>query len=476
MQTSAPSFSRIFTIAGFTLSCFGLLLFLWLSFGGPVPLTPKGYQFKASFPEATQLAEQADVRSAGVSIGKVVSKEADVGGNRTLATIELDAKYAPLHTDARAILRQKTLLGETYVELTTGTKGSETIPEDGMLARTAVAPTVEFDELLKIFDKDTRTAFQVWQREQGKAFKGRGEDFNVALGNLPQFSEDARDLLTVLDEKRGAVRGLVRDTGATFEGITRDEGQLRNLITETQEVFETTAGQREALADTFQVFPTFLDESKVTLARLKTFAQDTNPLLVDLRPALRDLNPTLVDVRRLSPDLERLFKDFDPLIRAGRTGFPALGRVLKGLSPVFEDTSTFLSQLNPLLQYVESDQPNLTDFISVGANALAIKLAPEGGSNGHALPQLIVTGSQSMTTRTRSPDNRGNAYPRADQVTDPRYDQAQASGPSFDCRNAGGEKPATDTPACLESEPVPFQGRSQKYPQVRAQPYPPASR
>ncbi len=475
MQTSAPSFTRIFTIAGFTLSCFGLLMFLWLSFGGATPLKPKGYRFEASFPEAIALAEQADVRSAGVSIGKVVKKNPDPQGNRTLATIELESKYAPLRTDARAILRQKTLLGETYVELTTGSKTAPTIPENGMLARTAVAPTVEFDEVLKIFDKDTRTAFQVWQREQGKAFKGRGKDFNTTLGALPQFTEDARSLLDVLDERRGALRGLIRDTGSTFEGITRDEGQLRNLITKTQEVFATTASQREALADTFQVFPTFLDESKLTLARLKTFSQDTNPLLVDLRPALQDLQPTLVDVRRLAPDLERLFADLDPLIKAGSTGFPALGRVLKGLSPVFEDTSMFLSQLNPLLQYIESDQPNLTDFISAGASALGNKLAPEGGSNGHVLPQLIVTGSQTMTTLKRTPDNRGNAYQTTNDVTDPRNDQTQASLPSFDCRNVGGPKPATDTPACILSPPVPFQGRNQKYPQVRAQPYPPSS-
>ena len=38
----------------FALSCFGLLLFLWLAFGGPIPLKPKGYRFQASFAEATQ--------------------------------------------------------------------------------------------------------------------------------------------------------------------------------------------------------------------------------------------------------------------------------------------------------------------------------------------------------------------------------------------------------------------------------------
>ena len=41
---------------GFALSCFGLVLFLWIAFGGPIPLKPKSYRITAYFPEATQLA------------------------------------------------------------------------------------------------------------------------------------------------------------------------------------------------------------------------------------------------------------------------------------------------------------------------------------------------------------------------------------------------------------------------------------
>src|SRR5919112_2007522 len=136
MQKQAPTLPRLLTMVLFALSCFGLLLFLWLAFGGPVPLKPQGYEFKVAFPEATQLAEQADVRMAGVSIGKVSHKDIDVDGhaNTTIATIQLDPEVAPLATDARAILRQKTLLGETYVELTPGTREAKRIPENGWLA------------------------------------------------------------------------------------------------------------------------------------------------------------------------------------------------------------------------------------------------------------------------------------------------------------------------------------------------------
>src|SRR3954466_9092149 len=107
MQKSTPSLAQLLTMVVFTLSCFGLLLFLWLSFGGPVPLKPKGYQVQVAFPEATTLATEADVRIAGVCVGKVRKLEVDPGANRTLATLELGPQFAPLHQDARAILRQK---------------------------------------------------------------------------------------------------------------------------------------------------------------------------------------------------------------------------------------------------------------------------------------------------------------------------------------------------------------------------------
>src|SRR2546423_3094419 len=175
MQKTTPTLGRLLVMVGFALSCFGLLLFLWLAFGGPVPFKPQGYRFKTSFGEATSLAKEADVSISGVRVGKV--KQIEPGNNgRTEATIELDAKYAPLPSNSKAILRQKTLLGETYVELTPGTKSAKPIPENGRLASTQVAPTVELDEILNSFDAKTRAAFQEWMQTQGTAIRGEGQD------------------------------------------------------------------------------------------------------------------------------------------------------------------------------------------------------------------------------------------------------------------------------------------------------------
>src|ERR687887_82625 len=103
MQKQAPTIGRLFVMVGFALSCFGLLLFLWLAFGGPIPFQPKGYQFKINFPNATQLANEADVRISGVPVGKV--KNIQPKNGLTQATVQLDSKFAPLPKDSKAILR-----------------------------------------------------------------------------------------------------------------------------------------------------------------------------------------------------------------------------------------------------------------------------------------------------------------------------------------------------------------------------------
>ncbi len=71
MQKQAPSITKFLVAIGFALSCFGLLLFLWVSFGGPTPFKAKGYEFTVDVNEAVTLAAESDIRIGGVTVGKV---------------------------------------------------------------------------------------------------------------------------------------------------------------------------------------------------------------------------------------------------------------------------------------------------------------------------------------------------------------------------------------------------------------------
>ena len=132
MNTKAPPKRLVAVMIAFALSCVGLLMFLWLSFGGSLPLAPQGYRFTVEFSQAVNLGSQADVEIAGVTIGKVVSVGLDRRTGLNRAVIEIDSRYAPRPANTRAILRQKTLLGETFVQLTLGNEKGPMLRDGGM--------------------------------------------------------------------------------------------------------------------------------------------------------------------------------------------------------------------------------------------------------------------------------------------------------------------------------------------------------
>jgi virulence factor Mce-like protein len=472
MNKSAPSLLRILTMVVFALSCFGLLLFLWLSFGGPIPLKPEGYRVKVAFPEAATLATEADVRIAGVSVGKVRKLDVDARDNRTVATIELEREFAPLHADAQAMLRQKTLLGETYVQLTPG-HSAQMVPEGGRLADGRVKDTVQLDEIFDSLDPATRASFRTWQQELAKGIRGRGRDFNDALGTLPGFASDGSDVLNVLASQDAALHRLVKNTGVTFAALTENEQQLQTLITSSKRLFDATASRNDALAEAVRIFPTFLDESKATLARLQTFSTDTDPLVRDLTPVAQDLKPTLADVHAMSPDLEHFFRNLDPLISASKTGLPAARDTLDGAKPLLTALYPFLEQLNPMLQYLEMSQSQVSDFISYGGAALADTTNSPGGGVGHYLRQFGPLGVESSAIwPERAPTNRGQTYVGPKHLFGPEA-MTYLDSPSTDCSNTGGQHPPQQgNPGCWKHDPLKFQGRLQgDFPHVEADNY-----
>lgn len=457
MQRQAPSLAGIVTMVAFTLSVFGLLLFLWLSFGGPVPLRPEGYRVSVPLPEASGLVEEADVRVSGINVGKVKGTELRENPPSTLATLEIDARYAPIPEDTRAILRQKTILGETYVELTPGSERAPKLADGGDLPMANVRPTVEFDELFSTFDPKTREAFGRWQKELAASTAGGGgRDLNGALGNLPGFAEAGADTLEVLDRRGEALGRFVRNTGVVFEALS-ERDQIGELITNSNRLFETTAARDDALAETISVFPTFLDESRTTLARLETFARDTRPLVEDLRPVARQLTPTLAAVADFSPDLEDLFRDVDALNEVAPDTLPDARRFLAGAEPVLEALNPFLFELNPILSYLNYQSPQVADFITVGGAALAgtLNRGGDGGYPRHILRQvgLVNPNSFSGMNATRPASERANAY-----LAPNAFNRARAAGilESFDCANAGGEQPdpSEGSPPCLVAPPT----------------------
>ncbi len=438
MQTGSPPISRVITMVLFALSCLGLLLFLWVSFGGTIPLAGQGYRVNVSFPNAQDLASQSDVRIAGVSVGKVVSTQLDPKGNRTMATLQIDNQYAPVRQDTEAILRTKTILGETYVQLIPGSSHSPPIRDGGMLARSQVLPTTQLSDIFNAFDPTTRHAFQVWQQQLATAVNGNDQNLNDVLGNLPSFAADATDILQVLDVQHLATISLIQNGGTVFGALGQDQTALRDLITSAETTFATTAANNNALAKTFEVFPTFLNETKATMAKLQTFSVNTDPLIKELVPVAQQLKPTLHSVQQLSPPLRHLFTNLGPLITVSKTGLPAVSEILTGADPLLGATGSFLEQLNPILSWLSLHQQLVSDFISNGGAAMAATTTSfAGDSPGHYLRQESPVGPETLSfSPDRDANNRGDTYP-APTWLDNVANFTKGDYPAWDCKNSG---------------------------------------
>jgi virulence factor Mce-like protein len=367
---------QIFAISIFVLSCFAVLLFMWITFGGSSPLKPKGYQVSADFPEATLLAQTGDVRISGVPVGRVVKMERN--GNRTHVTMEIKSRYAPIPSDTRAMLRLKTLFGETYVELTPGSKTAPKMPDGGTLPNSQIARSVELDEVLKTFKPSTRRAFQRWLQSQANAIDGRGADINASFASLPPFVDSADKLLVTLDAQSVAVRRLVASTGDFFGAISQREGDLRGLITDSNHLFQTTAARNQDLADVFRALPRFEREATLTLPQLARFARQAQPVVRRLQPAATEADPLFADVDRLAPQFDGFFGRLDKVVAASKPGLPALNRILARIPGLLGEFQPVLRNINPLVDYVGKNDHEITAFF---ANVAAASQARDMTSN-----------------------------------------------------------------------------------------------
>jgi len=401
METRPPTVTRILVAIGFALSCFALALFLWIAFGGPLPLKPEGYRITVPFKEATQLAAESDVRISGVSVGKVKSITLADSGLAD-ATIEMDSPYAPVPANTRAILRQKTLLGETYVELTPGNASGPTLPEGGTLPEAQVSQAVQLDEIFRTFNARTRQAFKVWMQGTAAALNHRGPDLSAAIAELGPFAEQTNRVLRVLDTQQHAVRQLISSGGDVFHALSERKGQLRGLIENSNAVFQTTARRNADLEQLFEILPTFQRESRATLTRLDSFAANTDPLVRQLQPAARELSPTLIAAGKAAPDLRRFFAGLRGTINNSGTGFPALRRLLSDdLTPLLARLGTSVGGRDPYLAHLNS----IVDVLRQYKHEVAAFFANAASATNNAQPAFQGSNRFVKQLRTTSPLN-----------------------------------------------------------------------
>ena len=461
MGSKPPSLAAIATAVIFALSCFCATLFVWKAFGGTTPFQAQGYRFHALFgSDATNLTGGSSVRIAGVPVGKVVGVKAKDG--HFDATIELKRRYSPIPEDAKAITRIKTLLGETFVELTPGSPTAPKLPEGGSLKPSNIGQPQAVDQVLGTFDAKTRAEFKDFLKDLSIGLKGRGNDLNATIGNAGPTTEELNRLVDTLDAERPAVKALIRDAGTALTAVGERSSDLQDLVRSGNTVLASTAARNKELTATVRALPPFLRQGRLTLAQLEGVAADAAPTLRTLKPVAPLVKPALQAAVALGPQLTGTFKELGPVFDAAAPALPALTRTVKAARPLLTQLELAGRELVPVVQYLNLyRQDAVTSIANLGAVTQATDALGQ-----HYLRAVVPLTNELLSGQSRRfGTNRHNPYLAPSQIKDIETGALPAS----DCGNVNNPTPiliGNGAPPCRVAPGFTFNGTKAYFPHV----------
>jgi virulence factor Mce-like protein len=321
-----------------------ILVAAFLGFTKHIPFT-HGFRVKAVFPSANSLRLNSPVRIAGVAVGKVKAVEPKEGTDQALVTMEINDNGLPIHEDATAKIRPRIFLeGNFFVDLRPGTAASPVLESGDTLKVTQTATPVQLDQVLTALQSDTRqdlrdlldglakglsskpsaaddrnadpstrgeTAAQSWNdayRDSPTALRGASQVNEALLGTEP--SRDVARLLA----------GTAKTTGA----LIRDEGALKDLITNFNTTMGAFASEQGNLRSSIRLLAPTLTNANAALASLNRAFPPTRAFAREILPGVRETAATIdasfpwvAETRKLlsQRELRGLAQDLAPTTR-----------------------------------------------------------------------------------------------------------------------------------------------------------------
>ncbi|MGH2866452.1 MAG: MlaD family protein [Solirubrobacteraceae bacterium] len=410
MVTQAPRRSAVFAALAFTLSCVGLIVFVWTQFGGTIPFAPEGYRVSALFRESGLLVPGADVRISGVNVGQVAG--ISNRGVSSYVTMDIDPRYAPLPADTRAILRVKTLLGEGYVQLSAASRRGRSFRDGATIPNAQVGQTQSLDQVLGAFDAPTQHNFEAFLTGSATALAGQGQSLSNTIGNLDPALTELTAMVGVLDQQQTSVRGVIANGATVLTTLGDRSAALRTLITAGNQVLSATAARNRALTDTVDALPAFLTNLRTTLRTLGGTLGYARPSLDALRPVAPLLAPALHDLIRLSGPAVKLLRAAPGLIAAAGRALPAVQRFTTAFRPAVDVLLPAVRELAPTITFVAAYREELVTAMADLAATLEAS-APANTPTGSAsyIRAISMIGNESIYGQAvREPSNRNNAY------------------------------------------------------------------
>ncbi|MBA2349325.1 MAG: MCE family protein [Solirubrobacterales bacterium] len=362
-----PVHLRSLGLLVFAITCLGAAVFLLSRVGTDVIPQGERYVVEADVRDAIALAVAADVRQAGVKIGRVT--EVREKGRVTALKLQLDPEYGPVYRNATVQVRAKSVAEENYVDLEPGDPKSGKVMSGGVLPVSRELEATQNDDVFSILDEDRRRNLQRALKGIGGGLEGEGgRDLNRTFESSVGVVEDTSDLARTLAGQRSHVARLVDSLGTVSRALGERKEAIRSFTVSSKAEAEAIAARDEDLKATLDALPQFLRQARSSADRLNRFSTSATPVLRDVRLAADDLVPAVEDLL--------------PGARAGRRALAKLQRFSEVSQPTFERLVPFskatsaaigpysesLRQLNPFVAYLEPYWRELPGwFATVGA-------------------------------------------------------------------------------------------------------------
>jgi phospholipid/cholesterol/gamma-HCH transport system substrate-binding protein len=221
------------------------------------------YQVRAVFDQALNLAQGAQVKVNGVSVGRVKSVEAK--DFRAHVTMDIKASAA-IPDDSSVRLRHDTPLGELIVQVTPGSSARD-LPDGGRfpVRKTTTAPSVEdaLSSASTLINGGRVGEIQVIAEELNAAFEGREAEVRATTRRVDRFLQEAnqssgditralvalRSVSQALNSQRGTIRRALRDVGPAAETLGKDTDEIVDLLVGAERLSRTAERLAERVDD-----------------------------------------------------------------------------------------------------------------------------------------------------------------------------------------------------------------------------------
>lgn len=341
------------------------------------------YQVRATFDQALNLAQGAQVRLNGVSVGRVKSVEAK--NYQALVTMDI-REAAEIPDDSTARLRYDTPLGELIIQVTPGTSPRD-LADGGEFHRdkATTAPTVEdsLSAASTLINGGRLGELQIIAEELNATLGGREEELrdgtqqlaaflqeaNASTGDLTRSLEALREVSEVLDENQDTIRKALDDIGPAVETL----GENTEDIVEVLERAERLAKTGERLAK-------LVDEP------LLQILSQLGPIADAVLSTQSELHPGLVNLEKVAAQLERTVpSDTLPLLALVHLD----ETVVDGLTDQASQQAVAKASRPATSELLGDKSPNvLSDTVKSITDGLA-KLAPGAGAESSKGKSLL---------------------------------------------------------------------------------------